>query len=254
MADFFTDLLDGFLNPSFLEKVRDKFHYEETRSSELRAVAEQMLPIMREEAFWERNISSRQKLSGIEYVDRDYGNAVGNCGHTEADCSDIPCGTAAYEDVVMSLGAGIDSLQDHYSSQGMLSRSYMLEVLASELLLQGYGAYNRYVEKNTDRHVARYHFLGSEDSFPLSMLPRLLDITDGRIICNEAYCMLPKKSVAFVAELTQDEKVRCEGVCVGCNRRQCPNRIAGNHSDQGIIARMADLPLTYGYGRIFGKI
>ena len=225
MADFFTDLLDGFLNPSFLEKVRDKFHYEETRSSELQAVAEQMHPLMREEAFWERNVSSLQKSSG-----------------------------AVYEDVVMSLGAGIDSLQDHYSSQGMLSRSYMLEVLASELLLQGYGAYNRYIEKNTDRHVARYHFLGSEDSFPLSMLPSLLDITDGRITCNEAFCMLPKKSVAFVAELTQDEKVRCEGVCVGCNRRQCPNRIAGNHPDQGIIARMADLPLTYGYGRIFGKI
>ncbi|MBD5524631.1 MAG: hypothetical protein HDR04_09455 [Lachnospiraceae bacterium] len=225
MADFFTDLLDGFLNPSFLEKVRDKFHYEATQSSELQAVAEQMLPLMRKEAFWERNISSLQKTSGTEY-----------------------------EDVVMSLGAGIDSLQDHYSSQGMLSRSYMLEVLASELLLQGYGAYNRYVEKNTDRHVARYHFLGSEDSFPLSMLPRLLDISDGRIICNEAYCMLPKKSVAFVAELTQDEKVHCEGVCVGCNRRQCPNRIAGNHSDQSLLARMADLPLTYGYGRIFGKI
>lgn len=225
MADFFTDLLDGFLNPSFLEKVRDKFHYEETRSSELRAVAEQMFPLIREEAFWESNISSLQKSSG-----------------------------AVYEDVVMSLGAGIDSLQDHYSSQGMLSRSYMLEVLTSELLLQGYGAYNRYIEKNTDRHVARYHFLGSEDSFPLSMLPSLLDITDGRITCNEAFCMLPKKSVAFVAELTQDEKVRCEGVCVGCNRRQCPNRIAGNHPDQGIIARMADLPLTYGYGRIFGKI
>ena len=225
MADFFTDLLDGFLNPSFLEKVRDKFHYEETRSSELRAVAEQMFPLICEEAFWERNVSSLQKSSG-----------------------------AVYEDVVMSLGAGIDSLQDHYSSQGMLSRSYMLEVLASELLLQGYGAYNRYIEKNTDRHVARYHFLGSEDSFPLSMFPSLLDITDGRITCNEAFCMLPKKSVAFVAELTQDEKVRCEGVCVGCNRRQCPNRVAGNHPDQGIIARMADRPLTYGYGRIFGKI
>ena len=225
MADFFTDLLDGFLNPSFLEKVRDKFHYEETRSSELRAVAEQMFPLIREEAFWERNVSSLQKSSG-----------------------------AVYEDVVMSLGAGIDSLQDHYSSQGMLSRSYMLEVLASELLLQGYGAYNRYVERNTERHVARFHFLGSEDSFPLSMLPRLLDITDGRITCNEAYCMLPKKSVAFVAELTQDEKVRCEGVCVGCNRRQCPNRVAGNHPDRYMMARMADLPLTYGYGRIFGKI
>lgn len=232
MADFFRDLLDGFLNPSFLEKVRDKFHYEETQIDEMRSVAEQMLPLMRREAFWESN----------------------KCLLPDSSDKDMPYEDTTYENVVMSLGAGIDALQDHYSSQGMLSKSYMLEVLASELLLQGYGAYNQYIEKNTDRHVARYHFPGSEDSFPLSMLPGILGQADGRITCNEAFCMIPKKSVAFVAQLTQDEKVRCEGICVGCSSGQCPNRIAGNHSDRGMMARMADIPLTYGYGRIFGKI
>lgn len=239
MADFFSDLLDGFLEPSFLQGVRNKFHYGETQNEEFQAVAEEMLPLMRKEAYWERSISCLQSTSG--------GSAETEAAQAQRRCK-------AYEDVVMTLGAGIDSLQDRYSSQGMISRSYMLEVLASEFLLQGYGAYNRYIESHTDMHVARYHFLGSEGSFPLNELPHLLDEMGGQIICNEAFCMLPRKSVAFVAELTRDEKVRCGGICAGCGSLHCPNRVAENHPERHLMARMADLPLTYGYSRIFGKV
>lgn len=239
MAEFFVDLLDEFIEPSFLQEVRDKFHYEETQNSEFQIVAEEMFPLIRNEAFWERSTSCLQSVSG---------------NLAETDGSDMEYGHREYEDVVMSLGAGIDSLQDNYSSQGMLSRSYMIEVLASEFLLRGYRAYNRYIENNTDMHVARYHFLGSEDSFPLDELPRLLDKMTGQITCNEAFCMLPRKSVAFVAELTQDEKVRCEGICVGCSSVHCPNKVAEDHPDRHLLARMADMPLTYGYSRIFGRI
>ena len=239
MAGFFADLLDGFMEPSFLQEVRDKFHYGETQAGEFQAVAEEMLPLIRNEAFWARSTSCLKSASG---------NSVETAG------SDMGYGYRTYEDVVMSLGAGIDSLQDHYSNQGMLSRSYMIEVLASEFLLRGYSAYNRYIEKNTDMHVARYHFLGSEDSFSLDELPRLLDKMTGRITCNEAFCMLPRKSVAFVAELTRDERVRCEGICVGCGSTHCPNRTAENHSDRRLLERMTDMPLTYGYSRIFGKV
>ncbi|MCM1123616.1 MAG: hypothetical protein NC416_13625 [Eubacterium sp.] len=224
MADFFPDVLDGFTEPFFLKKVRDKFHYEETQADELKKVAEEMLPLMRGEAFWERSVSFLPVPQGI-----------------------------VCEEVVMSLGIGIDALQDRYSSQEKLSRSYMLEVLASELLMLGYGAYNRYMEANTDMHVERYYFLGSEGSFPMEMLPNLLARTGGRVTCNKAFCMIPKKSVAFVAKLTRDGKIRCEGICVGCGNRHCANRVEED-SQAGRAARMPDLPLTYGYGRIFGKI
>lgn len=238
MAEFFSDLLAEFLEPSFLQGVRDKFHYGETQNIEFQEVAEEMLPLIQREAFWARSVSCLQSVSG---------------DLAETDGSDMKYRSGAYEDVVMSLGAGIDSLQDRYSSQGMLSKSYMVEVLASEFLLRGYGAYNRYIEKNTDMHVARYHFLGSEDAFPLDELPCLLDRLTGQITCNEAFCMLPKKSVAFVAELTRDGKVHCEGICVGCGSTHCPNRVAEDYPDRRLMARMADLPLTYGYSRIFGK-
>ena len=202
MAAFFPDVLDKFLSPAFLEGVRKKFHYDKTQALEFQAVAEEMLPLMREEAFWERRASSgknpyQSKLHSV-----------------------------LQEQVVMSLGNGIDCLQERYNDRQLLPQSYMIEVLASELLLQGYAAYNRYIRKNTKWHVARYHFPGSEDDLPLEMLPELLKSFTPLIVCNSSFCMLPKKSIAFIAELTQDEKIRCRGICVGCSSLNCSNRMA----------------------------
>ncbi|MBD5445141.1 MAG: hypothetical protein HDR29_06270 [Lachnospiraceae bacterium] len=230
MSTFFPDVLDKFLSPAFLEKVRKKFHYGETQVSEFQAVAEEMLPLMREEAFWVKK----------EFV-------VQSQHHIEGR-------NAKYESVVMSLGSGVDCLQESYSEKGMLSQSYMIEVLASELLMQGYDAYNRYIRENTDWHVARYHFFGSEEEFPLEMLPQLLNELTLKVTCNSAFCMMPKKSVAFISELTQDESVKCEAVCTGCNNIYCPNRTTDDHPAKKRMTEMTDMPLTYGYSRIFGRV
>lgn len=230
MASFFPNVLDKFLSPTFLEGVRKKYHYEETQALEFQVVAEEMLPLMREEALWERRVFLRENR------------------HQSEECNII------YEQVVMSLGNGVDCLQERYSEREALSQSYMIEVLASELLLLGYAAYNHYIKENTDWHVARYHFLGSEENYPLEMLPDLLKELTPLITCNSAFCMLPKKSVAFIAELTQDEKVQCRGICVGCNNLSCSNRMEDGGLVHKRLSVMTDMPLTYGYGRIFGLI
>lgn len=235
MAAFFADLLDDFSSPAFLEKVRVKFHYEETQEEALKAVAEEMRPLICREAFWERRRIEVQTEEAVSAYRTSFPEMQ-------------------YERVVMSLGAGLDALQERYSGQGHLSQSYMLEVLAGELLMQGYGAYNRYIAETTDWHVARYHFPGSEEVYPLEKLPDLLKGFTGQINCNEAFCMIPKKSVVFVSELTQDQKVRCEGICVGCNSVHCANRIADDSREKQLWARMADVLLSYGYSRIFGKL
>ena len=221
MAAFFPDVLDEFLTSDFLEHVREKFHYGETRKAEFQIVAEEMLPLMRKEAFF---------LEGQQ---------------TEKD-------RVIYENVVMSLGNALDDLQESYSKKGLLSESYILEVLASEVLMRGYEAYNCYVRESTDWHVAKYHFPGSEEAFPIDMLPQLLQKVTLQVTCNEAFCMQPKKSVAFVAELTQDEKVQCQGICVGCHNLYCANRITDDDPVKRRITEMTDMPLTYGYSRIFG--
>ena len=56
MAAFFPNVLDKFLSPTFLEGVRNKYHYEETQASEIQVVAEEMLPFMQGYLLREINI------------------------------------------------------------------------------------------------------------------------------------------------------------------------------------------------------
>lgn len=245
MLRFFPDLLDSFSEPSFLERIKRKYHYGEEQMEDLKAVAEGMLPLMAREAFWER---------------KEWGAPLTEKGGSGAK-------DKQWESVVISLGWKVDELQENYSRKGMLSECYMLEVLAGEVLLDSYGAYNRYIQENTDWHVARYHFLGSEEEFPLEMLPGILGDTvmqgagqamAGRevrgIICNSAFCIQPKKSVVFIAQLTKEEFIRCPGICLGCGSSRCPNRVKEDSVRERLSARLADLPPHYGYGRIFGNL
>ena len=76
MAAFFPNVLDKFLSPTFLEEVRKKFHYDETQIHEFQAVAEEMLPLMREEAFWEKSVYSGKNKHQSESYSVIYCNAA----------------------------------------------------------------------------------------------------------------------------------------------------------------------------------
>lgn len=213
---FFPILLGEFASTAFLENVRIKFHFGEGQAGQIREVAEEMLPVLQKEAFFVRTAYPAENLSHVEISDAKEAGAQSAPAHS------------IYEKAAMSLGQGVDILQESYSEMGLLLQSYIVEALSGELLMRGYDAYNRYIAAHTDRHVARYHFPGSEDSFPLHMLPKLLQDFTQEITCNEAFCMLPKKSVVFISELTQDETVRCQGICDGCGNMTCPNRVGEN--------------------------
>ena len=167
--------------------------------------------------------------------------------------------------VGITLGKGIDDLQENYLQDGLLTESYMIEVLSSELLLKSYQAYTKWVADHRELHVARLYFLGSvagesgssekklNDRLQLENLPVLLWELQMPVTCNEAYCMIPKKSVVFYAELTKDAFTKCAGICLGCGRRDCPNRMEEKENFPLRFADMTDRPLSYGYARIFSK-
>lgn len=229
MEIFFAELLEAFTTESFLKRVCKKYHYQDEDYESLFETAERMLPLMREQACWNHRLFALP------------GNGK-SCGR--------------YAETAMTLGKGLDGLQEEYTEKGLLSVCYMVEALASELLLQAYSAYNKYVASEYPFHVARFHFLGSEEAYPITMLPSLLERLEMPVSCNEAFCMTPKKSVAFVAELTEDAAVRCPGICVGCKGgagRDCPNRVEDGLHPLRLLADMTDVPLSYGYSRIFGK-
>ena len=170
----------------------------------------------------------------------------------------------------MTLGKGVDELQEKLQKQDMLLESYMVETLAGEALMEAYSRFHTEIHRRTGWFVKQMSFLGSS-SEPIEQLPTLLKMLDcnaqytaSYITCNESLCLIPKKSVVFWTELTK-EGVRCAGVCDSCENVQCENRIPDNPDNQeaaekteGVVEsiRWPDLfgrPLPYGYNRIFGR-
>lgn len=199
---FFESLTESMTKDLFLREFSRKYRYEEPQLPDLAAVAVSM---------------QKSILKDVED-----GKAGWSCGAIPAGEDDMPDGYLA---VCITLGPGIDTLQESYLQQGLLSEAYMVETLASELLLKAYPQWNEWVAGQCALHVRRYHFLGSGEDCPIEVLPRLLKELEVPVTCTSAYCMLPKKSVAFYAELTTERDVRCEGICAGCKSVGCPNRM-----------------------------
>ncbi len=147
----------------------------------------------------------------------------GQCGFWLADEASLNISMTV--GIVMTLGAGIDQLQEKYTARGNFVECYMTEVIAEELLLEGYIAFNRWVAENTGYYVKRYHFCAEGAELSLTQMPIIL-VSSGcnAVTCNEAYCLKPRKSVIFRAELTTDPSTVCEGICAGCNNEYCTNR------------------------------
>ena len=248
MERLFQGVAEKCKKTEFLETILKKAHYEEDDRELLWSVLEQVLSRMEDGADWH---AGNVKLAGT------------------ADAPEAEDLIA--QAVVMTRGAGVDELQEELLGEGKLTDAYMVEVLGSEILLLAYGAYNAWIKEHTEFSVKRYYFLGSaksaefggrkvqgsdvarsgvEISLELETLPAILERSGLPVTCTEGYCMVPKKSVAFYAELTKDKTVTCEGICMGCGREDCPNRMAAGERQQG--NRALDRPLTYGYAQILG--
>lgn len=190
----FEDLTDYMTEEAFLQKVSGKYHYSESQLPMLAAVAASMQKQMLRDVAQER--------------------AGWNWG-----------GLSEMTPVCITLGSGIDSLQEVYLEQGLLSEAYMVELIAAELLQQAYPLWNDWLAAQSDMRVRRYYFPGSDDCCALERLPELLRGLDVPVTCTEGYCMLPRKSVVFYAELTTEPGAVCQGICAGCGSPDCPNRV-----------------------------
>lgn len=221
MALFFRDILENCTEEFFLHEVILKYHYLPEDKETLRRTAERMREQMLPHAVWEHRLFRGED----------------GCPMAE---------------VAMTLGEGVDELQAEYTRQELLSESYMLETLGSEILLRGYAAYNAWVADHTVYYVKGYSFPETGGRYALEVLPEMLKRLNMPVICNEALCMLPKKSVAFYAVLTEEAGTACPGICMGCGRRDCPNHMDGTIHRHWNFADMTDRPLPYGYTRIFG--
>ncbi len=274
MHPFFENLLECMTEDLFLQEFSRKYHYDEGQMALLKEVSFAMQQRIRDDnrtgkAGWEDKVTRetfREKLR--ETIDGP---------QTELLCP-----------ACITLGPGVDELQETYLATERLTEGYMVETLGSELLLKSYPQWNEQIAAQGSYRVKRYYFLGSEEQYPIRELPTLLEGLRVPVSCTSAYCMLPKKSVAFYARLIRRKEIPaqadevqgneaqtneaqvnegyadklqataaerdehfCEGICAGCNSTNCPNRMEKRHGSAW-EADMTDRPFTYGYQRIFG--
>ena len=192
---------------SFMDGVAKKYHYDESQIMDLYSVARTMKSTIQGDleqgkAGWVDEIGLRKPAK--PNVDEK---------------SIIAC---------ITLGSGLDLLQDKYRADGNYLMEYMVETIASDLLMMAYPRWNEMVSKVYGRDLKRYHFYGSETDYPMEATTYALDKLGNPVDCTSGYCLIPKKSVIFAAELAAaGEKAQCEGICVYCKNDKCPNHFAG---------------------------
>lgn len=195
------------LTSAFLDRVASRYHYEKKDMEQLRRVASDMAGCLK-----------GQESTYIVFPETaEQGRRPETADRRRFREPDAGKRTAA---VVMTLGARIDLLQERYQQTDRMLESYMVENIGGELLMQGYERLEEWLKARTGCRVAAYHFLGSEEDYPLEMMPELLALAcKNKVSCNEGYCLTPKKSVAFFVELTEEASEKCASICDSCSRR-----------------------------------
>lgn len=166
-----------------------------------------------------------------------------------------------YAAVFLTLGDGIDALQNLYLQSNHVSEAYMLECIGMELLTKAYEAFAGKLQKSLERRAVRMHFIG--DTYPYSIMDEMREkMGEINISFNAQYSMTPQKSVAYLLELAEiDGKaykqeyamarseqikhthntlchVHLAHMCADCKNVDCEYRQKENY--------------TYGYQTIFG--
>ena len=126
-----------------------------------------------------------------------------------------------YAVVFLTLGEGIDRLQEKYLAKKCLSEAYMVECIALEILSKAYKEFIKVVQHRTGKWVEKLDFLG--DTYPITLLPELYQkFWEMDISYNEKMVLSPKKSVVFLLPVSDvpKEADACD-ICENCSNSTC---------------------------------
>lgn len=139
----------------------------------------------------------------------------------EEGLEDIP-----YERFVVgavSLGSGMDELEELFLHEQEYFCCYVLECLAQELLTMAYEQMNLYFGNKMGQWIQKFDFLG--DIFPLQMTSLIFDMVETKgLEYNSSFVLKPKNTVVFVGELLKQKNVDACNICANCTRVLCLNK------------------------------
>lgn len=205
------------LTETYVRAIAHRYHYEWRDIKKMRQIATQIRTTVEKEEGFYLLLPEQGKEQKLPI--RDLG--------AEKQTARSRCAGVA-----LTLGNSLDALQETYTRQEDIEGAYMIEVIAGELMRNAYLQFSDYIMEHTCYEVGAFHFFGSRPELPLADMKELLARLPGAAVtCNEAYCLEPKKSVVFLAELKQpDGRTKKEGqgasihLCAQCSRKDCAFR------------------------------
>jgi len=126
---------------------------------------------------------------------------------------------------VVTLGAGVDAMQEIYTEASELSDVYILECISAGLLEKAYKEIEQLLFEETGLYVSKYEFPGSD--MPVEEVREILaefsmEAEEMTVSCNEACMMEPKKSVVYIVGLEEEKRQTC--ICENCTNVNCAHR------------------------------
>ncbi len=125
---------------------------------------------------------------------------------------------------VLTLGAGVDALQEEYQKQGLLMEAYLMDCLCRELLRKGSRALDERIRERMNLYAIRYLFPGQ--NLPLEEMERIFLCFDGKVPVklHPGFVLIPRQSVAYRIVLSDREPETCADICADCVRRESCER------------------------------
>jgi hypothetical protein len=125
--------------------------------------------------------------------------------------------------VVVTLGQAFDEYQESLLARGDIHKAYILDCIGLEILWAAYDEIDKKLLERTGLYAGNYVFAG-DDELPITELPRLMNLLGQKVVTyNEAYAMIPKKSVVFTVPLLP-EAVEKYARCASCSNVNCSMR------------------------------
>ena len=119
----------------------------------------------------------------------------------------------------------------------------MIDCLGLELMSLAYNEIDKKISEITGLYTGGYIFAGS-DEMSLSEIPEAFDkLRQGLVTYNEAYVLMPKKSVLFKTFLHKEKQVK-HSRCRRCNAKKCSLRLEEYEENSKMTEELRDNELT----------
>lgn len=152
---------------------------------------------------------------------------------------------------ILSLGDFYDDWIDAFEKRGELLKAYAVENYALALMRKAYGVLGKEIYAREGKYPGELRFF---DEKQMQTVPDLLaELNVKEVQCNEAFAMIPQKTVVFSTELSSEKQADCDDICAKCDRVNCPNRQKAGGLDEKVENYQDKSILNYGYRQILSN-